>query len=537
MDKSFEKKNIYVIIFEVLIIILGVVGVTLATSQVISNRTKTILVAGMYEVDYQGSFEVVGTDLEPISDKLININTKESVLRAEFSLKGTEKNNEDLIYDIMLKDMNIDCSLLNEYTKWNLYKNGILISEGNFSPNFDSSIVSENYTLTNIQEDLPKYDEEYDDYVLIIWISESCEDLTTCTYIDQSNIVNSNISLTAFVAVNNEGKQQLVRTKSQDLSCANQPELYDIMIPAYYDEGVWKIADKKNGEINPWYDYNNAKWANAVITTNNNYYDKAPGTIINDQDIIASLVWIPRYKYKVWNINKDHTDSYDAYNKGITIEFEGGISSSGEVICTNETCTGNNNEFLTHPAFGDNLRGFWVSKYELSESNTIKFKNNQEVLINEDISLYEEKINAFAKNYKLNATSKIINNLEWGAITYLSHSNYGLCKNTYCETIGNNNTTVSGENKQDTTTRNIYGVYDLSGSAAEYVTGNYNLGTALEEVQLNENYTWYDSFYTNNKKEYLLRGGTGKSIYTVDDIGMFSTTTRMTINKKEGLEN
>ena len=58
----------------------------------------------------------------------------------------------------------------------------------------------------------------------------------------------------------------------------NAPELYDNMIPIYYDEesSVWRKADSSN--INKqWYDYNNKKWANAVILrnsiNNSNLYD------------------------------------------------------------------------------------------------------------------------------------------------------------------------------------------------------------------------------------------------------------------------
>lgn len=530
MTESFKKQNITVIVFEIIIIILGVLGITLATTNVLNTRTKTILKAGVYEVAYQGSFDLTGGELEPISDSLINIDTKETVLRAEFSLKGTEKNKEELVYDIMLKDYSINSSLLNEYTKWQLYKNGILLSTGNFSPQFDSDIVTETFTLTNTQESLPKYNEGYDNYVLLIWISEACEDLTTCTYVDQSDIVNSTLSLTAFVAVNNTGKTNLVRTPSVDTSRANAPELSDNMIPIYYHEGAWKVANRANGDTHSWYDYTNSKWANAVITKNNKYYDAVPGTTIPESDIISFFVWIPRFKYQVWNLNKDYTSSYDAYTKGINIVFEGGLSTSGEIICQDNTCTGNNNEYLTHPAFGNNLRGFWVSKYELSKNTT--FKNNQTILINEDISLYNEKLSTFANTYRLNATSKVINNLEWGAITYLSHSKYGLCQEDYCQELGNNDTTTSGKNKQDTTTRNVYGVYDMSGSAAEYTTGIYPIGTALEEILINDSYVWDNSSYTNNNKDYLLRGGVGKTIFTVDDLGMFDISTRMTITKK-----
>ena len=52
----------------------------------------------------------------------------------------------------MLKDMNIDCSLLNEYTKWNLYKNGELIYNGNFSPKFDGNVLTDNIFSQNVEK-------------------------------------------------------------------------------------------------------------------------------------------------------------------------------------------------------------------------------------------------------------------------------------------------------------------------------------------------------------------------------------------------
>ena len=77
---------------------------------------------------------------------MINYNTKENVVRLEFSLRGVDTNDdeENLIYDVMLSEMNIDCSLLNEYTKWNLYKNGELLYNGNFAPEFDGNVLTDN---------------------------------------------------------------------------------------------------------------------------------------------------------------------------------------------------------------------------------------------------------------------------------------------------------------------------------------------------------------------------------------------------------
>ena len=122
-DKNFKNRNVFVLIFEILLIAIAVGGLTLATSTLMGG-SSTILTFGEYNVDYVGKTEIVATNLEPISDSLIGYDTKDNVVRLEFSLRGVDTNEdpENLIYDIMISDINIDCSLLNEYTKWNLYK-------------------------------------------------------------------------------------------------------------------------------------------------------------------------------------------------------------------------------------------------------------------------------------------------------------------------------------------------------------------------------------------------------------------------------
>ena len=126
---------------------------------------KTEIKTGEYNIDYVGDTELSFSEIEPMYDENVNIDTKDNVIRLEFSLRGGSQNkNDDLIYDVMLNEMNIDCSLLNEYTKWNLYKNGKLISNGSLSPGFDGNVLGSTMRLTNIQEDLPKYNQEYDKY-------------------------------------------------------------------------------------------------------------------------------------------------------------------------------------------------------------------------------------------------------------------------------------------------------------------------------------------------------------------------------------
>ena len=232
-EGSFNSRNILVLMFEILLIIVAIGGLTFATSRVMMG-SSTIVTFGEYNVDYIGKTEVVATGLEPISDSLVNYNTYENVVRLEFSLRGVDTNEKDnLIYDIMLNEMNVDCSLLNEYTKWNLYKNGDLLSSGNFSPLFDGNVLTDNFRLTEIQQDLPRYDQEYDNYVLIIWISEACEDLSNCKLVDQSQIVNSVMDMKVFIGVLGGEKVLYERVPSSNPLCVNKPELYDGMIFVY----------------------------------------------------------------------------------------------------------------------------------------------------------------------------------------------------------------------------------------------------------------------------------------------------------------
>ena len=91
----------------------------------------------------------------------------------------------------------------------------------------------------------------------------------------------------------------------------------------------------------------------------------------------------------------------------------------------------------------------------------------------------------------------MLKNSEWGAVTYLASSKYG---------AGINNVQLNNSNRSDgtgkgpsggayntadgqkaSTTNNIYGVYDMSGGAWEYVMGGYTT----------------DAFSINDQHNYL----------------------------------
>ena len=125
-----------------------------------------------------------------------------------------------------------------------------------------------------------------------------------------------------------------------------------------------------------------------------------------------------------------------------------------------------------------------------------------------------------------NDDSHMMKNMEWGAVAYLSSSIYGrytnasTCIESGCEIWINNNSsyttgcagssvsanqastcnawnTATGVNAS--TTGNIYGIYDMSGGAEEYVMGNYNdtiydAGfSSMPEAKYYDKYTGTDS--------------------------------------------
>ena len=529
MKDNLKNKNLLVIVFEIIVIIIGIIGITFATSKLLNDRTTTIIQAGEYNLDYKGDTKIEVNNIEPISDDLVDINTHNNVIRTEFSVRGTNTNKDDkLIYDVMLNNMNIDCSLLNEYTKWRLYKNKNLISEGSLSPNFDGDVLTDTMHLTTIQENLPKYNEAYDDYVLIFWISESCDNLETCEFVDQSDIVNSNFNMNVFIALYSGTKKTYERIPNLDKSCANKPVLDDNMTPVTYQNGSWIVADKTNSnKDNLWYDYSSSKWANVVILKNKE--TKNVGIVINNDDVLAWYVWIPRYRYKLWNATEEKTDTYDAYNEGIDIIFENGLNK----VTNNE-----NDKYLTHPAFSDNLKGFWISKYEISKDNEMyRFINNTESYRSNTVENYQSIISNLQTQYSLNNNTEIhmINNLEWGATTYLSHSKYGVCNGDGCDSISTNSSYISGNNKQDTTTRNVYGVFDMNGASGEYALGNsIGLGYATNEVILPDNNTWYKALSRLSDRAYLIRGGIDRNMFYFGEINMDpveNSTRSVIINK------
>ena len=377
-----------------------------------------------------------------------------------------------------------------------------------------------------------------------------------------------------------EGKITVITALDSSLSnykdnvIAQAPTLYQGLIPVKYDaSGNVIVADLKE----EWYDYKTHEWANAVLvncgdsTIKSKYFnsdmslkDDAVGKTISMDEILQMYVWIPRYRYKLFN-----AENGTANEQVIEIEFE---STSAD-----KSTGSKNGEWLTHPAFtfgSTELPGIWVGKFEASgTTDNYTIKPNEKSLTNINVStmfttsktITTTRTNIYGTNSST-SDSHMIKNMEWGAIAFLTNSIYGryndssTCIASGCEVWINNintgygnGTAVDGQpqwgpsitgcagsstsagvsNSQTacasgydwktkgvnaSTTGNQYGIYDMSGGAWEYVMGvqkdadgNVQVGSSGFSTSSLPDSKYYDLY------DYQAEDGVGYTRYHLGD--------------------
>ncbi len=291
---------------------------------------------------------------------------------------------------------------------------------------------------------------------------------------------------------------QSIDNYTEDTLNGADPVLKTDLIPVTIDnDGTVKKADTKE----KWYSYSEKIWANAVILKDKTK-SYALNTVIPESDIESYFVWIPRYRYKIFN-DETYSGLTEIEDRVQTIEVE---FETKDVVPSNGT---KKNEWLTHPAFTSfNINGMWVGKFETSKSNdapdnSINFFGIQ---IKPNVVSYRniQVGNAFYTSYayKREMDSHMMKNSEWGSVAYLQHSKYGsqmsvrfnnnsnfitgyssvvepTCgytnDNRVCNKYGTTNDITLPYNTETgylaSTTGNISGIYDMSGGAWEYVMG------------------------------------------------------------------
>ena len=445
-------------LFEIVSVLVLSLGFTLALKY-ISKKINTSLVSANINVIYKGDSKITKDLFLPIKENEI----EEYGAVANFTVKGAENNVTDnnIVYDITLTDIDITDGLLDENFKFQLLKNDVIIGEGNFSSlqvekkgekykYYQRVILNENVL------NLPKYTDTADSFQLRIYILDNGS--------DQSSLMGQRFrakveiaTYTTKVFTNRDRYTNLITRSCPkntvtpvyvDNSGANTPVLAEGMIPVVYDEGlgIWLKADTNAG----WYNYTDKIWANAVMVKNDaskeslcsrsrtDYIEAMPFTPIMEEDILAYYVWIPRYKYKLFNVSYSSGTSPSL----IDVVFENKTASTGIAKCTTseigvETCQNKaNGNYYTHPAFtfgNQELTGIWVGKFETTGNDiTPTIKPNEISLRNQNVStqfITSQKFNSasYLTNIETNqADAHMMKNIEWGAVAYLKQSKYGL---------------------------------------------------------------------------------------------------------------
>ena len=349
--------------------------------------------------------------------------------------------------------------------------------------------------------------------------------------------------LCANVLVTKDNKYKI--TYDVDMACNDvqpiTPRVGSGMIPIVYKNGNWVKADSSNKNF-AWFNYGNQQWANVATVTDDvrqTLLDAPVDTIVPMDKINTMFTWIPRFKYKLFNV--DGTVS-PVGNKNLAEDYM--IDIKFETASTAKSTGTQNGEWLTHPAFtfgGQELEGFWMAKFEIgyhgatttvgAQSNTLDpFK----VIVKP--STYSWRNISLANMYKnakgmsdatnpygftANEDPHLAKNMEWGAMTYLTQSKYGKQGNhAYALAekqvrINNNNTYLTGcgadaqnaagvetcntyetaNGMSASTTGNISGVYDTSGGAWDYVAGVmkaengtdlYGSSSGFDQAELNQ---------------------------------------------------
>ena len=209
----------------IVVIILGIFGISYALKVAPFNKIAVNIKSANMDVNISYDSGVNGADISnsgnllPINDSLVTGPTVSDsrVLKAKFYVTGNTSNPENSIYDVAIHDFNVDCELRTEDLKWRLYKNGTLLSSGNLSPKFDT-MSNNRLVLTETQQDLTT---TKDEYVFLLWISESCSgDIANCSKEqDQSKYLGKSLSGSIKVELATKSKKALVRTTGVSGSC------------------------------------------------------------------------------------------------------------------------------------------------------------------------------------------------------------------------------------------------------------------------------------------------------------------------------
>ncbi len=502
MKKENKKQIAKITVFLTSIFIIFL-SVTYAFINVTINGTRRqVITVGNLDIDLEEDDNFTIDNTLPVYDEV-------GMLSKSFNFRLINNSDEKASYVLSLEDITTGEKLSYTDVKLGLTKNGeTSISTLSDLENLliDTGLIGSNETI---------------EYNLRLWIKDTVTD----------NEIIQGKSLRFRIQVSAEQIPKEIYTES--ILNGTDPVLSDNLIPVTIEnDGTVHKADI----YETWYSYEEKLWANAVVLENTSvtYED---GEVIPEDNIESYFVWIPRYKYKIFNdtVYTGLTEIEDRVQE-IEVEFE-----NKDTAISNGTTTGS---WLTHPAFTSfDSNGFWAGKFEsgykgATSTDTAQVNSNDSTKLQIKPNAYSWRNitvgNAFKVSYDYlrSDESHLMKNTEWGAVAYLQHSKYGSSmsvrnnnnssyKTGYASisepTLGynTNGTSIPGNLNGTTadvtqpyntptgytasTTGNISGIYDMSGGSWEYVMGyNINANIVGENSEITN---IYSDFLTNSKWE------------------------------------
>ena len=520
-----RKKYIIISIIVISISLIALIGTSYALlTMTLEGDKKVSLTAGILKVDFTEGDNINLDNVAPMTDT-------QGLKTTPYTFTITNTGNIKVYYHVSLEE-DVNNTLSNSYLKMKIAgDNG-----------YDSGVIKvNNYgegTFEIIGEDILSPSDKVT-YQLWMWLDEDADNSA------QGKIYQSKIVVESFDRESNN---------------PSSPMLDDGMIAVTYNGSNWVKADRTNIN-NSWYNYDELKWANAVTvssSTRDTYLNASVGTVVNMDDIETMWVWIPRYSYTI--ASEDGTNYYG--KKGTFLTTTPTLALPGEIdvkfVSENTKDRGSakyvvsegisDDDWYTPDAFtfGDEeLRGIWVGKFETSSSNPRVEDGGGnttelDVMIKPNVTSWRNinvsnafnvslKMNDSDNRYGFNKTTDthMMKNSEWAIVSYLSQSKYGKLGNTdysgankeiYVNKSNNyitgcsygapsNGNTDYGCQYQynvdingagASTTGNIYGIYDMSGGAWEYVMANYNNVIAESGFITMPESKYYDKYTSNN---------------------------------------
>ena len=481
-----DKNKKIIIIVSITILILSIVGGTLAYWSWVTNTNQrtnvTFTLASGYSCSADGGGNINSGEKVLIPTLVSNEYANNYIKRTVTVSPTIDTTGKTIYMDLWLDIKTLGTGLSNTNYFRYAFTTGAsspddgVIASGNFrglvKNNRIKLLLDKEYTSTTTET-----------YYLWIWLDINEED---------DSVMSQSFSLSL------NGNCTDMKTEP------NAPILDDGLIPIVFDTSNSTVIKTVSSTNSSWYDYSNQEWANAVLvkesgTQTRAYYKANPGVAIDESDILAYYVWIPRYKYKIWSVDNDNKGGNE---QTIDIQFEGTDSiSTGTQV----------GEYITHPAFwwdnnsngvretNEELSGIWVGKFETTGTgDNPTIKPDVSSLRYQNVSTQfatAQKFGTSAYGITSNTDAHMMKNSEWGAAAYLSHSKYGVNREIYINNSSSFYTGRSGGNvggstpinetytdQTSTTQYNSYGYYTWDGYLLNYDTNTKSSTRYLTKV-------------------------------------------------------